>query len=90
VQAALGFLLGLEGFLRYAGVVAEGANRLTDEIGFAIGVSGISFLSYVLFTPQGLLSAYLFVAGTLRAVASGAGPTPGDPLLLAGRALYER
>jgi hypothetical protein len=44
----------------------------------------------VLLTPQGLVSAYLFVAGSLRAVASAAGPTPGDPLLFAVRAVYRR
>ncbi len=89
-QAAVGFLLGLDGYLRYAGQVAEGTSRLTDAVGFSIGVSGLSLFAYVMFTPQGLLSAYLFLAGTFRAIASAVGPTPGDPLLAAGRVLYRR
>jgi len=74
----------------YARAVAEGANRLTDDIGLAMGLSGLSIFTYALLTPRGLLSTYLFLAGTFRAVASAAGSTPPDPILAASRAIYTR
>jgi hypothetical protein len=89
-QAAFGFLFGFDGYMRYAQAVAEGANRMTDEIGLVMGLSGLSIFTYALLTPRGLVSTYLFVAGTFRAVATAAGPTPGDPILSASRELYAR
>lgn len=90
MQAAVGFLLGFDGFLRYAQGVADGANRLTSEIGLSIGLSGLSIFAYAFATPRGLFSTYLFLAGTFRAVATAAGPTPGDPIVSAARAFHAR
>lgn len=76
--------------MRYAQSVVDSANRMTDEIGLVIGLSGLSVFTYALLTPRGLFSTYLFVTGALRAVATAAGPTPGDPVLALARGLYAR
>jgi hypothetical protein len=81
VSLALGFFLGLRGFLAYAGQTADSTVRATEEMGASIGLSALSIFAFVLLTPLGWLSAYLFAAGLLRVFLSVTGDVGGDPLL---------
>ncbi len=96
VAVASGALLGGIGFMRYARRAAEGAvnaslhiaerqvrNELPGEITTFTtqGVSALSVVAFVFFTPLGLLALYLVVTGLLRALASHADDPFGDPIL---------
>jgi hypothetical protein len=76
--------------LSYAQRVAEGANRLTDEIGFSMGLSGLSLPTYAFFTPRGLFATYLVVSSLLRLLVAAAQEIPGDPLLTLADAAFAR
>lgn len=89
LQMAAGYLIGLDGFLGYAGSVADGANRLTDEIGAAMGLSAFSPFTFALLTPKGLLATYLVVTGSVRALFAATSTIPGDPLLALADRLYQ-
>ncbi len=89
LELAAGYFIGLDGFLRFAASVADGANRLTDEIGLAMGLSGLSIFTFALMTPQGLLASYLVVTGSVRALFAASSSIPGDPLLALADHLYE-
>jgi hypothetical protein len=81
LTAAAGFFLGLSGFLAYAGETADATVRATDAIGASIGLSALSLFGFVLLTPLGWLSAYLFLSGLLRVFLAVTGDVGGDPLL---------
>ncbi|HET7294228.1 MAG TPA: hypothetical protein VFM88_17525 [Vicinamibacteria bacterium] len=88
LQIAAGYFIGLDGFLRYAAGVAEGANRLTGEIGLAMGLSGLSIFTFALLTPQGLVASYLVITGSARALFAASSGVPGDPLLALADHVY--
>lgn len=81
LAVAAGVLLGLRGFLAYAGQASEAALRATDGIGTSIGISALSIVAFVLLTPLGWLAAYLFLSGLLRVFLSVTGEIGGDPLV---------
>lgn len=89
LQMAAGYFIGLDGFLAYATSVADGVNRLTDEIGLAMGLSAFSLFTFALLTPQGLLASYLVITGSVRAIFAAAASIPGDPLLELGDRLHQ-
>jgi hypothetical protein len=90
LSAASGVLLGLRGFLAYAGQASEATVRATGEIGASIGLSALSIFAFVLLTPLGWVSAYLFLAGLLRVFLSVTGDVGGDPLATAVDGLLHR
>jgi len=55
----------------------------TDEVSTAlpVGLSALSFLGFLLFTPAGLAASYLAVTGLLRAVSASVEDPLGDPIL---------
>jgi hypothetical protein len=83
---AAGCLLGLDGYLRYAGRVGEILAPLSGETGDGIfsvgmGMSALSLPTFALFTPLGLLCTYLVLSGIARVTMVLAGTPGGDPVL---------
>ncbi|MFI5184426.1 MAG: hypothetical protein ACHQNV_08510 [Vicinamibacteria bacterium] len=83
---AAGFLIGFEGFMRYAARVGETMAPLAHEtaggpLSIGMGVSALSLPTFALLTPLGLFSTYLFVSGIVRGAMVAAGSPGGDPIL---------
>jgi hypothetical protein len=84
LTTAAGILVGLDGFLSYAGRVAAVANRVpaSADVPFdpAMAVSMLSIVGFAFATPLGLACSYLTLSGVVRAVATVADAPMGDPL----------
>lgn len=83
---AVGLLVGLDGFLRYAAGIGETMAPLATEnagglFSIGMGISALSLPTFALLTPLGLFSTYLFASGILRGAMAVAGSPGGDPLL---------
>jgi hypothetical protein len=85
-----GIALGFFGFFAHLGEVAslnnaaylEAAVRYDGEkLALPSALSGLSFFTFVLLTPQGWLSTYLTISGLIRAIGSQFDDPHGDFLL---------
>lgn len=99
VTLAAGAALGCFGFFEHLYAVAgqNNAAYLDAAIGFQgeslplpSALSGLSFFTFILLTPQGWLSTYLAVTGTIRAIGSQFDDPHGDFVLTAADAAYRR
>lgn len=88
----LGMAIGIPGFLEHAGAnvsfinqtVVDEARRNPDadySRSLVQGFAGLSLFTFLLLTPEGLLTLYLTVTGATRAVATWFDDPIGDPLL---------
>src|SRR5262245_7043909 len=94
IQIVAGFALGVPSFLVYAWRVANENNDLMlaaarqrpigeGDVTSAMGVAGSMFspFTFVLFTPAGVVSTYLALAGLVRLVSAIVEEPFGDPIL---------
>jgi hypothetical protein len=84
--------IGIPGFLDHAhattslGLDAQLHEASTNATagysqGLAMGFSGLSLFTFLLLTPKGLITLYLAVTGTVRAIAAWFDDPIGDPIL---------
>ena len=103
VTIAVGFFLGVHGYLRFVQALGDAAAAQVIELSQQIVegraqpvnpgiplVSSLLGLFAFLLTPSGLVAAYLVGSGLVRAVGSATGQPWGDPLLTVGEAWYEK
>ena len=89
------FAIGIPSFLRYATRAGEGVSDAMLKTGVAVNtgkapagamagsyaVSMFALPAFVLFTPLGWLSTYLFLTGLYRSIACATGDPQGDPFI---------
>ena len=89
------FAIGLPSFLRYATRAGSDVSEAMLKTGVAVNtgkapagampgsyaVSMLALPAFVLFTPLGWLSTYLFLTGVYRSIACATGDAQGDPFI---------
>jgi hypothetical protein len=94
---ALGFVIGVPGFFRYAEHSADVNNQWMlrnlafvaekDQAALTTGLVGVSMLTlfaFLFLTPLGWLTIYLILSGALRAISAGISDDPRGDFVLSG------
>lgn len=102
VTIALGFFLGVHGYLQFVQALGEAAASQAIELSYQIVegrapaanpgtpfVSSLLALFAFLFTPSGFVAAYLVGSGLIRALGCATEQPAGDPLLTLADHWYE-